>query len=207
MTSHSSKPYSIPCRKLAIWPEIRVCWLICAPIPMQSSPVWRRLRRRAPVSWRKCARPARPASSWPLNTHHYRLLTREEYARFGVAFDRQVLDVLGDGAWFNVLHLHGLDVMFDLLADYPVQAINWHDRETSPTLAEAMAQTPRALIGGLRQWETVVRGTPADVRTEAEDAIQQTGGRRLIVGTGCVTPIVAPMGNLRAARESVDNRA
>jgi uroporphyrinogen decarboxylase len=137
----------------------------------------------------------------------YRLLTREEYERFGAPFDRLVLDALTAGAWFNVLHLHGLDVMFDLLADYPVQALNWHDRETSPTLAEGLTLTPRVLIGGLRQWETIVQGSPADVQAEVEDAIRQTGGRRLIVGTGCVTPIVAPLGNLRAARDAVDNQA
>lgn len=137
----------------------------------------------------------------------HRLLTREEYGRFGEPFDRQVLDALSRDAWWNVLHLHGQDVMFDLLADYPVQAINWHDRETSPTLAEAMERTSLALIGGLRQWETMVRGAPADVFAEVQDAIEQTGGRRLIIGTGCVTPIVAPMGNLRAARHSVDKPA
>lgn len=137
----------------------------------------------------------------------YQLVSQDEYVTFGEPFDRQVLDALGQNAWFNVLHLHGQDVMFDLLSDYPVQAFNWHDRETSPTLAEAKGRTRLALIGGLRQWETMVRGTPAEVRAEIADAVQQTGGDRLIVGTGCVTPIVAPMANLRAAREAVDNRA
>lgn len=134
----------------------------------------------------------------------YRLLNEDEYRRFGEPFDRRVLDALPSGAWFNVLHLHGQDIMFDVLASYPVQAINWHDRETAPSLAEAMGRTKHALIGGLRQWETMVRGTPADVQAEIADAIQQTKGRRLIIGTGCVTPIVAPLCNIRAAREAVD---
>jgi uroporphyrinogen decarboxylase len=134
----------------------------------------------------------------------YRLLNEEEYRRFGEPFDRQILDALPASAWLNVLHLHGDDVMFDLLADYPVQAINWHDRETGPALGEALGRTQRAVCGGLRQWETMVRGEPANVRTEIADAIGQTAGRRLIVGTGCVTPIVAPLCNLRAARQAVD---
>ena len=137
----------------------------------------------------------------------YQLLSEEEYKKFGESFDRQVMDALDSNAWFNVLHLHGQDVMFDLLADYPVQAINWHDRETIPSLAGAMEKTKRALIGGLRQWETMVRGTPAGVWAEVADAIEQTGGQRFIVGTGCVTPIVTPLANLRAAREAVDNSA
>jgi uroporphyrinogen decarboxylase len=47
----------------------------------------------------------------------------------------------------------------------------------------------------------MVRGTPEQVRAEARQAVDQTAGRRLILGTGCVTPIVAPRANLRAARD------
>ena len=130
------------------------------------------------------------------------LLAPSEYAEFGRPYDLQVLAAT-EGAWFNLLHLHGNEVMFDLLADYPVQAINWHDRETPPTLAQALERFPGAVCGGLRQWETLVRGTPDDVRTEAADAINQTRGRRFILGTGCVTPIVAPIANIRAARSVV----
>jgi uroporphyrinogen decarboxylase len=65
----------------------------------------------------------------------YGLLSKEEYNTFGRPYDLQVLEA-AEGLWLNVLHLHGRDVMFDLLADYPVQVINWHDRETWPTLAE-----------------------------------------------------------------------
>jgi uroporphyrinogen decarboxylase len=45
--------------------------------------------------------------------------------------------------WFNLVHLHGTHVMFDLVADYPAQVINWHDQETPPSLAEALSRTLR----------------------------------------------------------------
>jgi uroporphyrinogen decarboxylase len=133
----------------------------------------------------------------------YELLTEAEYREFGVAYDRRLLEAAG-GLWLNVLHLHGNRVMFDLLAEYPVQVVNWHDRETPPTLAGGQARFPRAVAGGLRQWETMLRGTPDDVRREAADAIRQTAGRRFILGTGCVTPITAPWANLRATRLAVE---
>ncbi len=85
-----------------------------------------------------------------------------------------------------------------------MQVVNWHDRETPPTLAEGQGRIKGAVAGGLRQWETMLRGTPDDVRREAADAIAQTGGRRFILGTGCVTPITAPWANLRAARQAVE---
>jgi hypothetical protein len=37
------------------------------------------------------------------------------------------------------------------------------------------------------------------VRQQVTDAIAQTGGRRYIVGTGCVTMIPTPEANIRAA--------
>ena len=131
------------------------------------------------------------------------VLAEEEYRSFGQPYDQRVLEA-ADSAWFNMPHLHGSDVMFDLVSDYPVHVINWHDRETPPNLALALTRTKRALCGGLRQWETIVRGTPQDVLAEAQDAIKTTSRRRLILGTGCVTPIVAPTSNLRAARQSVE---
>jgi uroporphyrinogen decarboxylase len=136
----------------------------------------------------------------------YVLMSESEYFEFGRPYDLRVLNAASSG-WLNVLHMHGEEVMFDLLAAYPVPTINWHDRETPPSLAEGLTRFRGALIGGLRQWDTMLRGTPEDVRTEVQDAIRQTGGRRLIIGTGCVTPITSPTSNIRAARLAVESFA
>ncbi|MEA3337854.1 MAG: uroporphyrinogen decarboxylase family protein [Chloroflexota bacterium] len=129
-------------------------------------------------------------------------LSREEYQHFGKPFDLQILEATGD-FWFNMLHIHGHDVYFDLFTDYPVQAVNWHDRESGPSLAEGAKQFSGAVSGGLNRW-TVQTGSPEDVRSEAADAISQTRGRRLILSTGCVAMTNSPLSNLRAARESVE---
>lgn len=133
----------------------------------------------------------------------YDLLTEAEYAEFGKPLDLQILQATA-GMWFNLVHLHGTNVMFDLVADYPAQVVNWHDTETPPTLGEAMSRTKMALCGGLRQWDTVARGTPEAVIAETEQAMDATEGRRFILGTGCVTPIVTPTCNIMAARQAVD---
>ena len=69
-----------------------------------------------------------------------------------------------------MLHMHGKDIMFDLLADYPVQVVNWHDRDTPPNLAQAKAKFPGAVCGGLQRELSMVLGTPQAVRAEALDA-------------------------------------
>jgi uroporphyrinogen decarboxylase len=133
----------------------------------------------------------------------YLLLSPEEYRRFGRPYDQAILEEAG-GAWLNLLHLHGEAVMFDLFVDYPVAVWNWHDRETPPALAEAQRKVSGAVLGGLSRVKALVRGTPEQVIAEAREAIAQTGGRRFILGTGCVVPIHAPEVNLRAARRAVE---
>jgi uroporphyrinogen decarboxylase len=130
------------------------------------------------------------------------LLSYDEFETFGAPFDRETL-AAADGLWLNMLHLHGLDVYFDSLTDYPAQVINWHDRETAPTLAEARPRTAQTLCGGMKR-ETVALGTPEQIRVEIADALAQTGGRRFILGTGCVVETIAPHGNLLTVRQAVE---
>lgn len=133
----------------------------------------------------------------------YGLLSETEYLAFGKEYDIHSLQPAQTG-WLNMLHLHGQDVMFDQVADLPVQIINWHDRETAPSLAEAKERFSGVSCGGLRRYESIMMGTPEGIRAEAQDAIDATDGTRFILGTGCVTPIMAPHGNLLAARKAVE---
>jgi uroporphyrinogen decarboxylase len=130
------------------------------------------------------------------------LLTASEFLEFGAVFDLPLL-ASSKSLWLNILHLHGENVYFDAVSNYPVQAINWHDRDTEPSLREGLSRFQGVLCGGLSR-ETMVYGDAAAVRSEAADAIRQTDGRRLLLGTGCVVPVIAPHGNLMAARNSVE---
>lgn len=130
------------------------------------------------------------------------LLAREEFNTFGKMQDLQLLEVASD-LWCNILHLHGSNVYFDQVLDYPVKILNWHDRDTSPSLQEALEQYAGVLCGGLKR-ETISLGTPEEIKTEIKDAIIQVGGKRLLLGTGCVVPCIAPHGNLITARQMVE---
>lgn len=131
------------------------------------------------------------------------LLTVEEYRQFGRVYDLQVLEAAQD-MWLNMLHLHGNDVMFNDVCDYPVQVLNWHDQETFPSLSVGQMLFPGTVCGGIRREKSLVLGNPQAIRLDARQAIGATGGRRFILGTGCVTPITAPYGNILALRQSVE---
>lgn len=132
----------------------------------------------------------------------YELLTEDELTRFSVGYDLQIL-IAAQPLWLNMVHLHGENIMFDAVARYPVQILNWHDRHSQPDLKSASSRFPGVLCGGLSRIESMVLGTPENVYQEARQAFADTGGKNFILGTGCVVPVTAPFGNLLAARRCV----
>lgn len=122
------------------------------------------------------------------------LLSREEFDAFGRVYDLPVLES-AKPLWFNMAHLHGENVYFDRVADYPVQVLNWHDRDTEPNLADGQKRFPGMVCGGLRR-ESLALSDPAKIRIEMQDALAQTNGKRFLLGTGCVVETIAPHGNL-----------
>ncbi len=132
----------------------------------------------------------------------YGYMSEEEYRLFGRPYDLRILEAV-QGMWLNILHLHGEGVMLEALADYPVQVLHWHDREGGPALEVGQALFRGAVSGGVGR-RTFTLGTPEEVEAEVADAVARTGGRRLILSTGCVAPLTTPWGNLRALRRAVE---
>lgn len=130
-------------------------------------------------------------------------LPRDVYARLGEPFDLQVLEALRSRAWPQVLHLHGQEPFFDLADRYPVDIVNWEDRETRPTLGEAARHTGRCLLGGVARGPALVTAALADVAAQVRDAIEQVDGRHLVVGAGCVVSTTTPIPNLQAIVDAV----
>ncbi|MBI4246768.1 MAG: uroporphyrinogen decarboxylase [Candidatus Rokubacteria bacterium] len=126
------------------------------------------------------------------------LHTEAEYDEFGEPYDRRVLESVRGRSILTIIHCHGDRLMFERLARLPGDAWNWDDRATPPSLAEAKALVPGAVIGGLNQWKTLHDGTPEEAEAEARDAVAQTGGVGVIVGPGCVLPSNTPDPNVAA---------
>jgi len=134
----------------------------------------------------------------------YEKMSLEEYNLFGKSGDLAVLKA-AEEAWFNVLHLHGQFPMLPPLANYPVHALNWHDRTTPYCLAEAAGYFKGALMGGVEQYRVLHFGKPEEVKEQVEDASRQMNGRRLIISPGCTYPVDVPQVNLMALRSAVDS--
>jgi uroporphyrinogen decarboxylase len=134
---------------------------------------------------------------------NYALTSPAEYERFGRPYDLRVLAAAGD-LWLNMLHLHGTgEVMFDQVAHFPVQIINWHDRDTGISLVDGMARTDSVVSGGVSR-VALYQDSVSETVAQAADSLSQTGGRRHILGIGCVALTNTPLANIRALREAVE---
>jgi uroporphyrinogen decarboxylase len=132
----------------------------------------------------------------------YRIFDSENYRKFADVYNHRIFEA-AELFWLNVLHLHGEAIMFDLAEQYPVQIVNWHDREVSPSLDEGASRISGAVCGGIRRM-TMVCGAPTQVQEEAEQALKSLNGRGVVLGTGCVVPVHAPRMNIEAARTAVE---
>jgi uroporphyrinogen-III decarboxylase len=85
------------------------------------------------------------------------------------------------------------------LAEFATNVTNWHEFFHSCKFVQFVAKKTNGV--GRR---TLVLGTPEEIAAGVTDAVARTGGRRLILSTGCVAPLTTPWGNLRALRQAVE---
>ncbi len=131
------------------------------------------------------------------------VLTEDEYRAYGIEYDLRVLEAVAGKAAFNVLHNCGDGIYFDLLAEYPVEAISWAATlPGNPTLGGGKSRTSKAVMGGVSEKTTLLTGSPEEVAAEVRAAIAETGGQRVLLAPGCSIPPATPAANLRAAAEA-----
>jgi len=132
------------------------------------------------------------------------MLTADQYREFGEQYDLEVLDAIKSRSKFNILHNCGTHIYFDLLAAYPVQALNWAATlEGNPDLREGKLRSGKAVMGGISEKTILKNGEPDQVREEVERALELTGGRHFLLAPGCSIPPDVPVKNLLAIRSAL----
>lgn len=132
----------------------------------------------------------------------YDILNTSEFEEFGKTYDRKLFPLVNQ-FWMNVVHVHGKNIMYEAVADYPMQIFNWHDRDTYPSLAKGQNIFNKIVCGGLGRIDTMLLGDAGQVKAEIDDAFNQTGGKQFVLGTGCVLPQTVPYGNIKTAVDHV----
>ncbi|HKV42629.1 MAG TPA: uroporphyrinogen decarboxylase family protein [Blastocatellia bacterium] len=159
------------------------------------------------------------------------VLTQEEYNTWCRPFDLKVLNAVRDSI-FNVLHIHGRNIYFDLVVDYPATALNWSHFLTPPTLKEGWIRSNRAVLGGIdetaashfspRQISDQIHSSIAEMGSNgaAEEESPGTGRKHpapresatpvkelkgLIIAPGCSISTDTPERNMRAVKSVLES--
>lgn len=130
------------------------------------------------------------------------LLSAGECRRFQRPYDLRVL-AAAEGAPFNLLHLCGRGVHFDEFAEYPVTAFSWAIGPDNPSLREGHRRTGRAVVGGLPGKPDIASLTRATIAERVRAAIDEMGGRWLLLGPDCSINPDTPEALLHAAGAAV----
>jgi len=132
------------------------------------------------------------------------MMSEEDYRRLALGHDLSVIELLPEDAWFNVAHLCGSRLHFDIAKALGLQAVSWDVYQAgNPTLAEGRDRTGMAAMGGLRQKDTLVNATPKEVIAEGKAALEGTDGRGVILAPGCSIDVHAGDDNLSAVKDVV----
>ncbi len=137
---------------------------------------------------------------------------------FATPYDLRLFDAFKDETWFNVIHIHGDNIMFDKVSQYPGNCLNWHDRHTDPDFKTARETCGKCFLGGIQEVPYFVgnvlkynsimaTSTPDQIEKHIHEAIDQVKGQSLIVGPGCVTDPKTSDENLSAVRRAVETYA
>jgi uroporphyrinogen decarboxylase len=126
------------------------------------------------------------------------ILTPDEYRQFGRTYDRPVLEAVAK-APFNMLHICGDGIYFDLFADYDVDAFNWALGPRNPTLSQVERSTGKAVAGGISTKPRDIELSTSEIAEEARAAIREMKGRHVLVAPGCSSSPGMSDANFQAA--------
>lgn len=129
-------------------------------------------------------------------------MTEEEYLEYGKPYDLKVLEAASKG-WFNIVHAHGNNIMFDILKDYPVQVFNWHAWETLPEVEEAKDLSHKCLMGGIKRMD-ITNCNKNEVRNQIYKSIKILNRKNHILTPGCVIRYPLNENMLKFVKKSKD---
>jgi uroporphyrinogen decarboxylase len=132
------------------------------------------------------------------------VMKEDAYRDLVLPYDVAVLNELPKVAWFNVLHMCGSNLNFALARDLPTHAVSWSiHNQGNPSLAEGREIAGRAVMGGLSQRSSLIYGPESKIEEEVRAAIEDTGGRGLLIAPGCSVPPRVRDANLKAVMSAV----
>jgi uroporphyrinogen decarboxylase len=131
------------------------------------------------------------------------VMSEDEYRDIFLPLDRLVLETAMEHGTFNVEHVHGTDIMFDLVKGLPNHVLQWSSETTWPSLREARQIHQGCVSGGVNE-VTMGSASASQIMAACKKAIAEAGKVGFILTTGCAMPTDTPEENVFAMRQVVE---
>jgi len=113
------------------------------------------------------------------------LISRENFLRFVKPPAMKVFAAVSELGKMNTAHIHGEDLFFEDVLDFPVNIFNWWDRSPKgPSLQWVKERIDGCVMGGINQ-KIVARTTREFLSNHVREGIELGGSRRFFLANGC----------------------
>jgi uroporphyrinogen decarboxylase len=113
------------------------------------------------------------------------IVTRDEFLTFVKPFAMKVFESITGLGKMNTAHIHGENLFFDDVLDFPVDIFNWWDRGPGgPSLEYVKQRFDGCVMGGIDQ-TIVCRNTRMFLKNHVREAIEMGGRKRFFLANGC----------------------
>ena len=113
------------------------------------------------------------------------LISRENFLRFVKPPAMKVFAAISELGRMNTAHIHGEDLFFEDVLDFPVKIFNWWDRgPKGPSLQWVKERIAGCVMGGINQ-KIVARTTREFLSNHVREGIELGGSRRFLLANGC----------------------
>jgi uroporphyrinogen decarboxylase len=113
------------------------------------------------------------------------LISRENFLRFVKPPAMKVFEAIAGLGKMNTAHIHGEDLFFEDVLDFPVNIFNWWDRgPKGPSLQWVKERIQGCVMGGINQ-KIVARTTREFLRNHVREGIELGGSTRFFLANGC----------------------
>jgi len=113
------------------------------------------------------------------------IVSREVFLAFVKPYARKVFAAVSGLGSMNTAHIHGNDLYFDDVLDFPVDVFSWWDRGPhGPSLEHVKARIGGCVMGGIDQ-TLLTQRSPAFLKTHVREGMALGGDRRFFLANGC----------------------
>jgi len=113
------------------------------------------------------------------------IVSREVFLTFVKPYAQKVFKAISGLGPMNTAHIHGEDLYFDEVLDFPVNIFSWWDRgPRGPSMESVKQRFKGSVMGGIDQ-TLLSRRSPAFLKNHVREGVALGGKRRFFLANGC----------------------